>query len=718
MLVLSKCLYGAESWITNSNKVAGKFHSLIINLYKRLARVGKDSHCSDEDVLVAVALPSPEELLRRARLRYFVTLVHTDLPDLWATLGRDNTWCRLIEDDMIWMWRQLHHASNLPDPREKFEYWLYLAQSSPRYWKRLVRRASMHCILQRQRLHKVKELHLRVLQRVEPLVDNLDIDPIAEVRDTPTFGCMMCQKKCRNSAGEAAHMCKVHGRTSQLRILYDQPTCGACLKHFHTMAKMKAHLYYSSACRETLQSRNQRCAVVPGTGSKDDLERVKMHDRLLPPLTGHGPHLAPVRRRVDTGIDEAFHQFTLDLLFEVGDLQTLRSRLVQYCSDVPLSWTIWRRTLLFLVDMIAAEDTDLFDFDLAGLQKILLELCSPCSWPFLTHQQRTRNPTTLKMLEERCVQFEAQLQVSPPVFAPCSFGRHRVVLHAFSGRRRIGDLQFFLDAMAQRQTQYVLHVVSMDVVVDEIKGNAMDRDTWEFWISAIRQKHVIAMVAGPPCESWSCARAAKTSMEDHTDWHQPRIIRTREQLWGLDCASLREIVQLYTGNTLLSFSLVVFIEICFVNGFAILEHPGEPVWDADAASIWRLPVISMILSFPNVQKIRFCQGLLGAATPKPTNLMTANLPKLLLDLHACRVRTELPRTAAIGKDDQGRWKTTALKEYPPAMCQGLAVSLARGFAHTGVNHDVPEPTAAQLSVYESMNVKKLGSHIGADFSRP
>ena len=214
------------------------------------------------------------------------------------------------------------------------------------------------------------------------------------------------------------------------------------------------------------------------------------------------------------------------------------------------------------------------------------------------------------------------------------------------------------------------------------------------------------------------SRAANNPLDNHTDRHQPRIIRTREQLWGLDCASLRELVQLYTGNTLLSFSLVVFIEICFVNGFAILEHPGEPVWDAEAASIWRLPVISMILSFPKVQKIRFCQGLLGAATPKPTNLMTANLPKLLLDLHACQVRTELPRTAAIGKDAQGRWKTTALKEYPPAMCQGMAVSLALGFAQTVVNHDEPEPTVVQLSVYESMNVKQFGSHMGADFARP
>ena len=42
-----------------------------------------------------------------------------------------------------------------------------------------------------------------------------------------------CKKRCRNAAGEAAHMHKVHGIASNLRYFYDHPTCGACLKHFH-----------------------------------------------------------------------------------------------------------------------------------------------------------------------------------------------------------------------------------------------------------------------------------------------------------------------------------------------------------------------------------------------------------------------------------------------------------------------------------------------------
>ena len=271
MLVLSKCLCGAESWITNNDKVANKFHAMIINLYKRLLQVPKDAPYTDEDVLVAVSLPSPEELLRRSRQRYFATLVHSELPDLWASIGRDDSWCRLLEEDIVWMWNQLHHASNLPDPRLQFASWLSLVQMSPGYWKRLVRRACLHCVLQRQRLHQVRDLHVRILHRLLPFIaDDGAFKAAEDPSDHNHFGCMICQRRCRNAAGEAAHMCKVHGRVSSLRFLCDHPTCGACLKHFHTMAKLKAHLYYSTRCRQTLQSRNHRCAVVSGTGSFQD----------------------------------------------------------------------------------------------------------------------------------------------------------------------------------------------------------------------------------------------------------------------------------------------------------------------------------------------------------------------------------------------------------------------------------------------------------------
>ena len=228
LCVCQKCLYGAESWVLSSKRMEKRFNTLIMNLFKRLACIRIDTRYTDDDILAIVQLPSPCDLLRRARLRYFC---HADyilvLPDLWALLARDADWIQLLENDMVWMWQQLQHASSLPDPREHYEQWLYIIQTSPGYWKRLIRRACLHSVLQRQRAQQVCELHRRVLPRLWSLVQREEMPhAAAETSEAEVFGCMLCKKTCRNAAGEAAHMCKTHGVVSKLRFLYDHPTCG------------------------------------------------------------------------------------------------------------------------------------------------------------------------------------------------------------------------------------------------------------------------------------------------------------------------------------------------------------------------------------------------------------------------------------------------------------------------------------------------------------
>ena len=125
MLVISKLTNGADSWTTQNGRMQQCFHQAVIKLYRRLAKIPADAHVTDVEVLCMVRLPSPEELLRRARLRYFATLVHAGLPDIWAILACDKTWCGLLEDDMIWMWQQLKGSSRLPHPQEGYEQWLF-----------------------------------------------------------------------------------------------------------------------------------------------------------------------------------------------------------------------------------------------------------------------------------------------------------------------------------------------------------------------------------------------------------------------------------------------------------------------------------------------------------------------------------------------------------------------------------------------------------------
>ena len=524
------------------------------------------------------------------------------------------------------------------------------------------------------------------------------------------YGCMTCQRRCRSSAGEAAHMCKVHGVVASLRYLFDHPTCGACLKHFHTMQKMKAHLHYSRRCREQLISRNARCDPAPGTGSHFDRDRAKLHDRLLPPLTGEGPKLPPVRMRTEQAIDHELHMHLVNVLTDFPFAQ-LELQWKNYVEEHAISWTMWTRTIQFFMDTLQNEDAALLDLDLVEVKSVLERLCCPATWPFLEAHQRCRPQQNLAILEEECSVIGQRLATAEIIQVPRVFGRLRLVLHAYSGRRRVGDVQYYIDLLAATQTEYDLQVISMDIINDPILGDAMNPSTCELWFRAVRQRHVIAFIGGPPCESWSCARGQKLEQ----DQSGPRVIRDLDSLWGYDCLSLRELVQVTVGNALLMFAIIIIVELILVDGFAILEHPAEPLHDPLAASIWRLPILRALLGLSNVQVLRIAQGLMGAASPKPTNLLAVNLPELLSIIHANRVRVELPMNASIGKGQDGKWKTTALKEYAPALCKSFAQALIQAVNAVPVDAQCKEPTPNELAQYQAMVINHYGEVIGEDF---
>ena len=112
-------------------------------------------------------------------------------------------------------------------------------------------------------------------------------------------------------------------------------------------------------------------------------------------------------------------------------------------------------------------------------------------------------------------------------------------------------------------------------------------------------------------------------------------------------------------------------DLALAQGFGVLEHPKEPD-DIEKPSIWRLPLIRALLQLNGVDLISLSQGLWGAATPKPINLMTVNLPHLQSVLRQHQITKQLRLSFAIGTSADGTWNTAPLKEYPPAVNRGLA----------------------------------------------
>ena len=267
------------------------------------------------------------------------------------------------------------------------------------------------------------------------------------------------------------------------------------------------------------------------------------------------------------------------------------------------------------------------------------------------------------------------LNETQPIPRPCS--RERIFLHVFSGRRREGDLQFFMEQLFDQLCPdgSVLCVVSLDLVIDQHWGNVRQADTQNFWLRGARAGWVCGALCGPPCETWSQARFVPNQAGPERG---PRPLRDREELWGFSSLSLREAQQVATGNELLLFSVFLLITLACVGGFGVLEHPQEPE-DPSRPSIWRLALLQLLTRLSGVELIDLAQGLLGALSPKPTRLLALNLPGLRRELRAHQITSELPKRSAIGKAENGTWKTSPLKEYPPAMNRALAASFCQWF---------------------------------------
>ena len=173
--------------------------------------------------------------------------------------------------------------------------------------------------------------------------------------------------------------------------------------------------------------------------------------------------------------------------------------------------------------------------------------------------------------------------------------------------------------------------------------------------------------------------------------------------------------QIHDGHILLGFSLHAMMLLAMADGLGILEHPGEPA-EESAASIWRLPLVQLLLRLPGFALRECAQGLFGAVSTKRTGLLTLNLTELPVHLRANMIRKELPRAATIGVDEEGRYKTAVLKEYPPALCKGLAEAFLHHFPPVDGQVDLPQLPAFFRERCLHMTCTEMGHSIGADFA--
>ena len=711
-LVLSKFLYGTESWVIDDRKTKEQLHGALLRLFRRLLRLRPDQHLSDDQVLAQTGLSSPSELLRIQRLRYFGTLLAcTHLVD-WGVLNQDSAWLELLEDDFRWMFFQLEGTTHLGDPKHHIEAWIAVARDHRSYWRRLVRRAGMHACKQRAREQALVTFHEGVLQHLQQTgfsFTSSNPGP-AELPAPRHWGCMLCKLSFRSKGGEGAHMAKMHNYVNPVRTLFQHTQCPHCLKQYHTATKLKAHLLRATICRQSLVGSRTRMLPIPGTGSTEELDLICQHDRLLPPLQAAGPKCEPtVLRDFDTA-DRDLHDACCLAIVETEDHNELELAIRDIINARAISWTLCTATLRSVRATIRVHchEESIGRFGESFLLQIVDRLLQPEAWPFLTTGTPPKDSRGLHSLEEQLL----TAAVPEDWDIPRQFGKYRIVLHAFSGRRRLGDFQYFLDALlANQQSGIVVMTVSLDIIVDKEKGNIADAQVRQFWFHSIAQGWTIAFLAGPPCETWSKARAVQT---DHGHRAQPRVLRDAQELWGFPHLRLRELDQVCIGNLLLCFAAEAFLRLATTGGIAAIEHPKEPEEPA-LASIWRLPLFEMLRGLPGVELLALSQGLLGAKSMKPTQLLCLNLPGMVKGIIANQVTKSNPKHSSIGRQSDGHWATGGLKEYPPAFNKALAEQFFHEICVVPISVQ-QDPDPEFLSVCTAMTVTSFTDIYGRDYA--
>eukprot|EP00438_Fugacium_kawagutii_P027006 Skav232504 [mRNA] locus=scaffold1096:84607:85416:+ [translate_table: standard] len=264
-----------------------------------------------------------------------------------------------------------------------------------------------------------------------------------------------------------------------------------------------------------------------------------------------------------------------------------------------------------------------------------------------------------------------------------------------------------------RYENLTLVTVSLDYVIDADKGDVSKPATQRWWLEGIFSGLIVGVGVGPPCQTWSRVRNVTLLDETGNPTKGPRVLRQADFPWGKASLRIREVLQLTQGNVLLGFALQCLAAVAVCGRCGFLEHPLEPN-EEEYVSIWKLPITNLLAQLPGTQMIILAQGLLGSETAKPTQLLTVRLPSLLQEVSAARLTEQLPQQASVGRNQTGGFKTTSLKEYPPAFCRALARSIVDAIVKIPVD-DNAQFSEALMSACEAMQVSSFGETIGRDF---
>ena len=556
------------------------------------------------------------------------------------------------------------------------------------------------------------------------------------------FPCPDCHATFRHPQHLAAHRWRQHGSFSDERRLCFDAVCRACQTCFWTIQRLQQHLKASRRepdgcyCQLTWWCKplSQLCHVdkpeevkmvhrLPACStvmSLDHPERISSYDEALQVFANEWTRLdlpdtlTEVDRIARFSTINSFMQMLGSYARDDGQtslvplLLALQETSLQGNSEELPIWalSLWIKTCLSpaTTPMLDAQAFSLMREDLWALvQEFPIGRLLLWKWrmeeahiPESQSVSRTGDLTQPELSRSTYLcqtdMITSIIGISPPCMPACQGvpivhidGQPCILLlHLFSGRRRVGDCHDWVAELAPRLLpDYQVIILSMDTAIHPELGNLDDGPALSIAKRVTLDGVISGTLTGPPCETWSAARYVPAPPGHESSW--PRLIRDRSCPWGKPTNTPREGRQVAMGTKLLLHSWQLELGTVLNGGGSIKEHPAQPD-DAEKASTWATPTHDrMMMHLPDAHLHQVQQWRYGSHAIKPTCLRTINLGSAEQTARVLRdaemIGPTKPVVSLQGKDATGAFRTCAAKEYPRRFCNAIVATMLCGLQH-------------------------------------
>ena len=597
----------------------------------------REGMATDAAVVAAIPANTAAEILSAARLKFLPRLLKHGPAVLLALLSSGDAaapaqWKGALAADLAWL--GIHSSVKFAaDPEARVEEACAMAAAGHKRWAARVDEASESARMGRRNRTEARlgeEVVMRAICAAGMGRPAQAPAPAPPAADPPGIRCPDCARLLRGSRALGLHRYRAHGIRAEARCYVDGTACPVCVREFHTRTRLVAHL--SKDGPRAARNRGE----TEGGGCLPQLRLLQAP--LDPEQVGQLDGAEQERRRSAGRYDRLAHLPAHRLPGPVPPPPPEP-------EPPPPGEPPAQPHVNPLDDPEAApmgeEEDDETDETMDG-----------------PPQDEPDEP-----MDGQRAAAGGVWQDQPAEHVPRVLGNlPAFILHLFAGRRRPGDVQAWLEHEDFRIQGRDVRMVSVDVAIDQHRGNLCDPDAIAQWIGHIASGLAVGAVGGPPCETWSQVRGIQGG---------PPVLRTAAAPWGVHGLRPKLLKQVRVATLLLQSFLLVFAALVRSGGMALLEHPAEPD-NPGKCSIWRLPATRALQSHPAVQRLFVRQGPLGQPSAKPTHLLCLRLASLQRHLDAEADPAWRPSFVAVGRDATGAWRTAALKEYPPRMCRAIA----------------------------------------------